>query len=514
MGINLVPVGNGKTSSDCIELDMYCWLDFLHWSYYTIMIGDEILKGQTQDTNSHFLCRHLFTLGVKVKKISVIGDDLETISDEIVKFSQQYTHVITSGGIGPTHDDLTFEGLSQAFGEPLFHHPELVKVCRKFFGTDDIKSPKLKLAYVPRSAKLLYGVHPQTGEKARYPLVNVRNVYVFPGIPSLMERAFLMLQDIFKNPEAETHTEEVYVNQDEVSITHVLNQVDQQFRKNVILGSYPEFHNSYYKVKLTMESESSQYLKEAHDFLTTTLPKGSVVSYEKDPIRKSTEQVYDIVNSEDQSQFSQRVRHSVRVVEECLERYRLEEICVGFNGGKDCTVLLHVFYAVVKKKYPDFQGKLNSLYIQSKSPFPEVLQFIQTSKDSYNLNQLSFEGRIKECLGQLQQLHPEIKAVLMGTRETDPYSSHLDAFSMTDQDWPQYMRVNPLLQWGYQDVWKFLRDLSLPYCKLYDRGYTSLGSMDNTHPNPSLQYIDSHGVLRYKPAYQLSEDHRERDGRN
>lgn len=479
-----------------------------------IVIGDEILKGQVLDTNTHFLTKHLFSWGVKVKKISVVSDVLECIANEVKEFSSNYTFVITTGGIGPTHDDLTFESVGLAFNDPIEPHPHLVELCKKYFGTDDLNSPKLKMAKVPKSAKLIYGEDKSTGKKTKYPVVNVRNVYLFPGVPSILEHAFPLLKDQFKNPDMEFYTKELYIQHDEMSITPILNEADTKFRQHVTLGSYPDFINSYYKVKLTLESESNERLQEAVTFLEQHLPQDSIVQYEKNPVANAVNQVYGVVCGQDTSRYATKVRKAVSILEEALERYKLEEVCVGFNGGKDCTVLLHLVYAVVKKKFPEYDGNLKVLYIRSKLPFPEQEKFIQISRDRYKLEMVHLNGRIKDSLGDLQTQHPEIKAVVMGTRLTDPYCSELESFAMTDEDWPQFMRINPLLDWMYSDIWKFLRSLCLPYCSLYDRGYTSLGSMNNTHPNPSLQYVDENGIVKYKPAYLLEASSEERNGRN
>ena len=116
-------------------------------------------------------------------------------------------------------------------------------------------------------------------------------------------------------------------------------------------------------------------------------------------------------------------------------------------------------------------------------------------------------------LKKIKDEHPELKAAIMGTRRTDPYSSHLTSFTPCDPDWPPFMRVNPILDWSYGDVWYFLRSLSLPYCELYDRGYTSLGAADNTFPCPKLEYVDEFGRTAFHPAYKLTLENEERDGR-
>lgn len=130
-------------------------------------------QGHTVDTNSTFLTRALRKLGVSVQRITVIPDMQEVIAKEVALLSSQYTHLITSGGIGPTHDDVTFESVALAFQEELYPHPELTCLVQEFFGEMDKNSATFKLAMVPRSAKLNYGTDPQTGKPLRYPLVNM-----------------------------------------------------------------------------------------------------------------------------------------------------------------------------------------------------------------------------------------------------------------------------------------------------------------------------------------------------
>ncbi|KZS19382.1 FAD synthase [Daphnia magna] len=181
-----------------------------------------------------------------------------------------------------------------------------------------------------------------------------------------------------------------------------------------------------------------------------------------------------------------------KTIEECLSRYQPSEVCVSFNGGKDCSALLHLIHAAWTKR--------------NKGSTTDGLR--------YDLELWTVPGPVRSGLKMALNEHPEIKAILMGTRRSDPHSANLQAFQMTDDGWPSVMRVSPILDWSYQQVWLFLRQLNLPYCNLYDKGYTSVGNRGNTQPNAALRVIDpATGLETYRPAYLLHDCMAERQGR-
>lgn len=427
-------------------------------------------------------------------------------------FSEQYTYVITSGGIGPTHDDKTFEGVAKAFNVELKKNVEIENICINYF--NNTQNTELKLAHIPESAKLVYGYDKVNQKNLVFPLVTLQNVYMFPGIPQLMESSFKALEDLFRNPTDHRTVGEVYVNQNEFSITDIINQAFKLFGDSVEIGSYPAMYNNYYKVCLALESSQKVEFDKCKQFFLENLNQHISLNYDKEPLTKVDFKVYDFCDQlPADDTFKSRLRHSLNVLEECIDRYAISTFCVGFNGGKDCTALLHLVAAVMNRKLGG-ADKMDCLYLRRGQPFPEVEQFMKQTTTRYNINMITSFGGLKDALTDFKNTHPAFQSVIMGTRTTDPFSSHLEDFHATDKDWPQLMRISPVLSWSYEDIWRFIRHFNLPYCSLYDVGYTSLGSMENTHPNPSLQVTDSKGNCSYKPAFLLTDYNLERAGRN
>ena len=119
-----------------------------------VIIGDEILKGQIQDTNTLHLTKELHTCGIKVKKVVVLPDVIDEIAQEVLVLTQKFTYVFTSGGVGPTHDDVTFEAIAKAFNEDLIISPEIRKVLEQHFKEGDLNESVMKMAKVQIMKKL------------------------------------------------------------------------------------------------------------------------------------------------------------------------------------------------------------------------------------------------------------------------------------------------------------------------------------------------------------------------
>ncbi|KIJ95598.1 hypothetical protein K443DRAFT_682909 [Laccaria amethystina LaAM-08-1] len=304
------------------------------------------------------------------------------------------------------------------------------------------------------------------------------------------------------------------------------------------------------------------------------------------------EGVYTLANSPDDP-LAPLVKEALEVIDHALDTHGQDGLSISFNGGKDCTVLLHLYAgAIARRLQPSEEMKpIHSIYIPVPLPFPSLEAFILKAEKTYNLDLFSCRsalsqvdtapttgpgdavaakaaGKITPGEGMLHALEiykerfPQVTAILIGTRRTDPHGATLSHRNMTDPGWPCFERVNPIINWSYADVWKFLRQLEVPYCDLYDQGYTSLGSTYNTFPNPALLVLEqplvegktplstpytepilpescissipsrSNGVLpvepsrssptedatkvslpRYRPAYELTDGNLERCGR-
>jgi len=190
--------------------------------------------------------------------------------------------------------------------------------------------------------------------------------------------------------------------------------------------------------------------------------------------------------------------------------FDLTKFCLSFNGGKDCTVLLSLVKAIfVKNKIVD---PLKVLYCVDEV-FPEMNLFVEETIKLFDLDIVVIPGSDKDVLPILRS-NPScenIEGIFMGTRATD-ITFKLDLVSKTDLEWGDFYRINPLLDWSYKDIWQFLLNTKTPYCTLYDDGYTSIGRISNTGPNPTLMFVEN-GCTKYHPAHMLVNESDERLGR-
>lgn len=136
---------------------------------------------------------------------------------------------------------------------------------------------------------------------------------------------------------------------------------------------------------------------------------------------------------------------------------------------------------------------------------------MESAAQYYGLEIIRMQRPIQSAISALLKEKHNLKASLMGTRKGDPGSENLQAFIPTDPNWPQLMRVNPILYWSYSQVWTFLLKHNIPYCSLYDQGYTSIGNRNTTMRNPLLK--DPNNSMSYLPAYTLTDKSAEREGR-
>jgi molybdenum cofactor synthesis domain-containing protein len=235
-----------------------------------IIIGDEILSGKVQDHNSHFMVKELRVHGVDVRRISVVPDDIHEIAAEAKKFSARFDYVFTSGGIGPTHDDVTISGIAKAFNVRLILNDSIKRFLHGRYGRK-LTPEQLKMAEVPEGSELI------KDETIAFPLLIFKNIYILPGIPTFLEKKFLIIEKLFN--EQPLLLKKVFLKEYEPEIAHHLNAVVKS-HKGVKIGSYPVVGNKEYYVMVTLESLNNKNLSSALNDLLQKIPKRKVIKIE------------------------------------------------------------------------------------------------------------------------------------------------------------------------------------------------------------------------------------------
>ena len=213
-----------------------------------LIIGNEILSGRTQDTNTSTLALWLNSIGVKVQEVKVIPDVEEKIISSVNLLRNLYDYVFTTGGIGPTHDDITAESIAKAFNLEYEIHKEGYKILEKYYKPGEFNEGRQKMIWMPKNAKLI--LNPTSGA----PGFNVENVFCLPGVPSILKSILGGLKnDIVGGEPILSHTISLKTVESEIanSLTKVQNN-----NKDVEIGSYPFFQAGKLGVSIVIRSEN------------------------------------------------------------------------------------------------------------------------------------------------------------------------------------------------------------------------------------------------------------------
>ena len=195
-----------------------------------VIIGDEILSGRTQDANIAYLGKWLNMQGIRLKEVRVVADELPAIVNAVNACRSQYDYVFTTGGIGPTHDDITIDAIAAAFGVPVVMHPKAEALLRDYY-KDRISDARLRMARVPQGAELI------ENDASAAPGVQMDNVFIMAGIPGIM-RAMLQAMDKVLPGGAPVLSRTVGAYVQESAVADLLAEVEQR-NAGVQIGSYP-----------------------------------------------------------------------------------------------------------------------------------------------------------------------------------------------------------------------------------------------------------------------------------
>ncbi len=220
-----------------------------------LIIGNEILSGRTRDANLAYLGSRLNELGVRLMEARVIPDRVEVIVETLNEVRRRFDYVLTTGGIGPTHDDITAECVARAFGVPLIEHPEARAILEDHYGPDELNEARLRMAKTPEGASLI------ENPVSKAPGFQIGNVFVMAGIPAIMKAMFESLQHRLTggNP---LLSRAVVAALPESYIAPGLGDIQARYPE-IEIGSYPFYRMGVFGVRLVLRAPQPEPLEAA-----------------------------------------------------------------------------------------------------------------------------------------------------------------------------------------------------------------------------------------------------------
>jgi len=228
-----------------------------------LIIGNEILSGKVDDQNLVVLARALRVLGIRLLRVVVVSDDVEVIADEVRSLSRSHDWVFTSGGVGPTHDDLTIQGVARAFDTQVEIAPQVEALVRSHFG-ERFTPGHLLMARSPRGCQLV------SGEGIRWPTVRMHNVWVLPGVPEVFKMKLAVVTSHLSGGKPFV-SRSVYTQLDEPTLVPLLDDVVTRFPQ-VEVGSYPKWRDPDCRTLLTFDGLDEDAVETACRAFLALLP--------------------------------------------------------------------------------------------------------------------------------------------------------------------------------------------------------------------------------------------------
>ena len=221
-----------------------------------LIIGNEILSGRTQDTNTGTLANWLNSIGVKVNEVRVIPDEEKIIIETLNILRKIYNYVFTTGGIGPTHDDITAQSVSKAFNRKYEIHKEAFKLLEAYYKPGEFNKGRQKMVWMPEGAELI--LNPTSGA----PGFQVDNVFCLPGVPSILKSMLGGLNNKIVGGDP-ILSQTISLKTVESEIANSLTKV-QEKNKDVEIGSYPFFHAGKLGVSIVIRSENQSKIDDCN----------------------------------------------------------------------------------------------------------------------------------------------------------------------------------------------------------------------------------------------------------
>ncbi len=236
-----------------------------------LIIGNELLSGKIADKNLFVLAQTLRSLGVSLRRVVMVLDDLDVIAEEVRKLAASHDWLFTSGGVGPTHDDVTIDAVAKAFGAGVLVSPKLEGMLRDYYG-ERVTASHLLMARVPEGARLV------ASQANPWPAVVLKNVWMLPGVPEIFASKMTLVRGELAGSRPYLSFA-VLTTLDEGQLKPMLDRVVEEYR-DVDIGSYPKWSEPDHRTKLTFDGFDEARVRAARDAFAASLPEGTLVRLE------------------------------------------------------------------------------------------------------------------------------------------------------------------------------------------------------------------------------------------